>query len=243
MTPMIYQVSFSVENVGKNQADSKKRVQWVYQIINNNNNNNGAAAPEQHTVEFTWSLRSGKQDVTLDGQTVLFSKKKGRSVFDEVLTQGGDSEGQQQPHLQLVCAQKPPLQAHPDFRCFELLIDQKPFGTYPQLHTNSNTQNVVVVVEPTEFTSTLAPGEDIMTVATPFYDGPMSILDILFPGKYSHAAPVQQLEMEPAMAFGGGGDENNTALTVSETPTVSPYALTTTPPEHQQAQPMVDLLA
>ena len=222
MTPMIHQVSFSVENVGKNQADSKKRVQWVYQIMAH-----GGAATEQHTIEFTWSLRSGKQDVTLDGENIMFSKKKGRSVFDEVLTQGNPALGQ--PHLQLVCAQKPPLKAHPDFRCFELLLDHKPFGSYPKLHNTPT-------ADPTEFTSTLAPGEDIMKVATPFYDGPMSILDILFPGKYSDV-PVQQMELEPAMAF------HETALTVSENASgVSPYALTTVTPPPEQA-PMMDLLA
>lgn len=232
MSSPIYQVDFSVENVGKRQEDSKKRVRWVYQLTVN-------GAPEQHTIEFTWSLRSGKQDVTLDGQNIMFSKKKGRSVFDEVLTTG--DSGQQQPHLQLVCAQKPPLKAHPDFRCFELLIDHKPFGAYPKLHNTGNSADA----EPREFTSTLAPGEDIMDVTTPFYDGPMSILDILFPGKYSNA-PVKQLEMDDGMAFPNHDNETadttTTAMTLSEQqPGVSPYALTVTPPPSEQA-PM-DLLA
>ena len=209
----IYQVNFSVENVGKRQEDSKKRVRWVFQVVEG-----GGQGHQQHEIEFTWSLRSGKQEVTMDGQNVMFTKKKGRSVFDETLTKLGEKA-----HLQLVCARKAPLKAHPDFRCYELLIDDKPFGTYPKLNNGGPTPPVEE--------------QDIMNAPCPFYDGPMSILDILFPGKYSEA-PAKQLEIEDDMAF----PENEYAVTVSDQQT-NPYAIMDPPTTTSPQEVPCDLLS
>lgn len=211
----IYQVGFSVENVGKRQEDSKKKVKWVYQVAGAN-----------HEVEFTWSIRSGKQDVTIDGQNAMFTKKKGRSVFDETLNQPAGL-----PQLRLVCANKAPLKAHANFRCYELIIDGKPFGTYPSIHGNT-------APEPEVNIDSTVDG-DIMESNDPFFDGPMSILDILFPGKYS-AAPAKNMEIEEGMSF----PENDQAMVVADQQ-ANPYALgaQAAPVDQQQALvPVGDLL-
>jgi len=222
----IYQVSFSIENVGKRQEDSKKRLKWIYQVVGTDGQSG------QHEIEFTWSLLSGKQEVTLDGQNVMFNRKKGQSVFDENLTKMGEK-----PSLQLVCARKAPIKAHPDFQCYELLIDDKPFGTYPSLDgsRNNNANQSPEIMNPD---STI--NGDIMQTPNPFYDGPMSILDICYPGKYS-SAPVQQMEMEEGMAF---PEDHNGAVVVSDQQT-SPFALADPLDVQQQqsSQPLVDLLA
>ena len=178
--PSIYQLEYSVENLGKHKEESKRCIRWAFQVDQ-----------KQHEVQFTWSINSGKQNVTLDGENVLSNKKKSRSVFDEIITQPGET-----PSLRVVCSRTAPNGAHPSFRCYELLIDDKPFHTYPQLGA----------------------GGDYMEPAATGYDGPMSILDVLFPGQYG-APPSTQFEMEDDMYFPGDG-----AMVVSEQ-TSSPYAL------------------
>lgn len=179
----IYQVHFSVENIGKRQEESKKRAKWVYQVDGNN-----------HEIEFLWSVRSGKQNVTKDGQQVLFNKKKGRSVFDEILTQMGEK-----PELRLVCARKAPNKAHPSFQCYELLIDDKPFGRYPHLNGENRESSGCVDASTT---TTMEVNPDIVNTdeAVVWEDEPMSILDILFPGKYGKA-PTKKLKLEEDMSF------------------------------------------
>lgn len=65
----LYQIDFSVINVGKRFKKSKKRVTW--QFGGNNTT---------HEVVLVWSKRTGKQYIEMDGTEVYNSRQKGASV-------------------------------------------------------------------------------------------------------------------------------------------------------------------
>eukprot|EP00978_Attheya_sp_CCMP212_P020503 scaffold58781_cov52-Attheya_sp.AAC.1 len=158
----IYQLEHTVENVGRHKAESKKRIRWVYEVDS-----------VLHELVFLWSMQSGKEEVTLNG-TILQMSKHGRGVVDEQLT----------PELHMVCTKTAPNGSPPGFRCFELLIHETPFHTYPSRRPNSS--------PPLDY------GE------SSGFGVPMSILDILFPGKYgtnNNEPPTTTPPSEPEVDY------------------------------------------
>ena len=146
MPPSIHQINFSVQNIGKTKQDTKRRIKWVYAIGDN----------DRHEVIFTWSLVSGKQLVTINGETMI-SQQWQRTVFNEqILT---TSNGHP-VILRLVCSRTVPSGAHSNFRQYELLINDRPYFTYPRL----DGRGFAVEAETPEL--------------------PTSILGLLYPGKY-----------------------------------------------------------
>eukprot|EP00550_Attheya_septentrionalis_P000572 CAMPEP_0198283720 /NCGR_PEP_ID=MMETSP1449-20131203/3300_1 /TAXON_ID=420275 /ORGANISM="Attheya septentrionalis, Strain CCMP2084" /LENGTH=464 /DNA_ID=CAMNT_0043980491 /DNA_START=248 /DNA_END=1642 /DNA_ORIENTATION=+ len=161
----IYQLEHTVENVGRHKAESKKRIRWVYEVDS-----------VLHELVFLWSMQSGKEEVTLNG-TILQLSKHGRGVVDEQLT----------PELHMVCTKTAPNGSPPGFRCFELLIHEKPFHTYPSRRPDSS--------PPMDY------GE------SSGFSVPMSILDILFPGKYgNNEPPTPPSESEVEYEYSSGSE-------------------------------------
>mmetsp|Transcript_32670 Transcript_32670/g.72037 ORF Transcript_32670/g.72037 Transcript_32670/m.72037 type:complete len:229 (+) Transcript_32670:198-884(+) len=145
-SPAIHQIDFSVENVGKTMQDTKRRIRWVYAID----------TTDRHEVIFTWSTVSGKQVVTINGDTML-SQQWQRTVFNEQLL---TTSGGRPIQLRLVCSRTAPIGANSNFRKYELLINDRPFFTYPRLDGKG------------------------CAVDADRPDRPMSILGLLYPGKY-----------------------------------------------------------
>eukprot|EP00562_Extubocellulus_spinifer_P022638 CAMPEP_0178627106 /NCGR_PEP_ID=MMETSP0698-20121128/8740_1 /TAXON_ID=265572 /ORGANISM="Extubocellulus spinifer, Strain CCMP396" /LENGTH=433 /DNA_ID=CAMNT_0020266325 /DNA_START=121 /DNA_END=1422 /DNA_ORIENTATION=+ len=156
----ISQVEHTVEHVGRQKAASKRRIRWVFGVTPIAGT---AAAPstQQHELVFTWSISSGKQDITLDGTNVTFNRQKGRSVFNEALQRMGEK-----PDLRLVCTTTVPTGCPQDFVLYELLIDDMPYRCYPVGGLGVGRQEVYM-------------GGAIGGIRPPG-----SILDITDPGKY-----------------------------------------------------------
>jgi hypothetical protein len=111
----LIQISFVVNNAGKKRPTSKKRITWTF----------GQGA-EQHTVSFTWSKRSGKQRVDMDGTEVWFGRKKSASVFFHKWT---TREGM---HLHILATTKTPKKnVSPEFRKYDLMINSQVFANLP----------------------------------------------------------------------------------------------------------------
>jgi hypothetical protein len=114
---LLIQISFVVDNAGKKRPTSKKRITWTF---------GQAAGAEQHTVSFTWSKRSGKQRVDMDGTEVWFGRKTSASVFFHKWT---TREGM---HLHILATTKTPKKnVLPEFRKYDLMINNQVFANLP----------------------------------------------------------------------------------------------------------------
>lgn len=73
-----YQVDFSIRNVSKTIGFSKKRVQFKFGIANQSSLAQGLQGVDcrgsEHDLTFTWSLKSGKRQLILDGKDIHFSE-------------------------------------------------------------------------------------------------------------------------------------------------------------------------
>lgn len=174
--PTIYQIEFSKENIGKTKNDTKRRLKWIYAI----------GTTDRHEVLFTWSTVSGKQHVTINGETVI-SQQWQRTVFNEKMlttSRGHPIE------LRLVCTRTMPTGAHPNFRQYELLINDRPYFTYPRLD-----------------------GKGFAVEAdTP--ERPMSVLGLLYPGKYynsgrSACSGMPKGELDATMVLSDDDEEES----------------------------------
>eukprot|EP00521_Asterionellopsis_glacialis_P015625 CAMPEP_0195292778 /NCGR_PEP_ID=MMETSP0707-20130614/10832_1 /TAXON_ID=33640 /ORGANISM="Asterionellopsis glacialis, Strain CCMP134" /LENGTH=172 /DNA_ID=CAMNT_0040353345 /DNA_START=71 /DNA_END=589 /DNA_ORIENTATION=+ len=148
-TLKIYQVDYSVTTLGDGKEESTKEISWRYGYETD------PCSVEEHEIVFTWSFRSGKQLVTLDGKEVHYSERSGASVFDFKFCTDD-------PHdIQVICTRTPPNNSPAHFRCYELLVNGKSFHNYPK------------------------PGEDLANVQDleTSDTGPCSIVDILYPQK------------------------------------------------------------
>lgn len=155
----VTQMEHTVEFIGRQNAASKRRIRWVFNVAPSD-----GSAPHQHELVFTWSVSSGKQDITLDGANVSFSRQKGRSVFNEKVQRMGAK-----PDLRIVCTTVIPTGSPPDFVLYELLVDEIPFRCYPVAPNGQGRQEVY-----------MGGSADDMRP-------PQSILDITDPGRFEGA--------------------------------------------------------
>jgi hypothetical protein len=115
----LYQVSSLVENVGKRQPRSKKRITWTF---------TDDGEQHEHTVTFLWSKRTGKQFVFMHDAEVYFGRKKGASVFYHKWT---SRDERLKLHI-LACAATPSKQhVASGFRKYELIVNGQPFSSMP----------------------------------------------------------------------------------------------------------------
>lgn len=121
MSVSFYQVSFFEESIAKVQKDSKKRITWVFRVVASN------GYDREHSVTLTWSTKSGKQQVEMDGaEQVFFGRRRGASVFDS----RWETKTDVPMKLHILATSAPPLSE--GFRCFDLIINGRVFAYLPQ---------------------------------------------------------------------------------------------------------------
>ena len=165
----VFQLEFTVEHIGRMVAESKRWIRWIWE--------EGPSGRNRDLV-LTWSVSSGKQEITLDGSPVAFQQQPGRSVVDvRIERKGAAALG---PSLHVVCADVIPNGCSPDsFAQYELLIDDVPYRCHPAHPRGAAVQERYVG----------GGGDSGMP--------PGSILDILYPGKYDRLV-ADQGGLEPA---------------------------------------------
>jgi len=127
-----YQVDWAVAASGKRVAATKRRVRFRFGFSNSSALAKGMAGNEargeEHEVNLTWSLTSGKRVVLLDGKEVHFSMgRRGDAKFETSWPMKGGHI------LKLVAHASPPLRATPEFRQFDLQLDGMSFFSMPQI--------------------------------------------------------------------------------------------------------------
>jgi hypothetical protein len=153
MTASFYQVSFLEEGVARVQKDSKKRITWVFRVLSN------TGYDREHSVTLTWSMKSGKQQVEMDGdEQVFFGRRRGASVFDS----RWESKTEVPMKLHILATSAPPLSD--GFRCFDLIINGHVFAHLPQYSG--------------------AEGLPAPPVEPSMNGKPMSIFEIIYPNGY-----------------------------------------------------------
>jgi len=112
-----YQVSFQVENVGKNIEKSKKRVTWVF-----------GQGTHEHTVTLLWSKQSGKRFVYMADAEVYFEEKKSITFFHRWTSHDGTM------NLHILATSVSPSKkfVSPDFIKYELIINGQRFAKLPK---------------------------------------------------------------------------------------------------------------
>ena len=219
----VLQVEFTVDHIGRRVPESKRWIRWVWE--------EGPSGRKRDLV-LTWSVSSGKQDITLDGSPVAFRQQPGRSVVDiRIERKGPAAEG---PALHVVCADVIPNGCSPhSFAQYELLIGDVPFRCHPAHPRGRAVQERYKG----------GGGHTGMP--------PASILDILYPGKYDGLGADQAARPpSEASAFDydaeGGVVHNGGTLAPTSVPTAidlldfgtpAPPAQPSYPPQPQTAQP------
>ena len=183
MTVSLYQVSFLEESVAKVNKSSKRRVTWVFRVVSS------TGYDREHSVSLTWSKKSGKQEIEMDGaEQVWFGRRRGASVFDN----RWETKTEVPLKLHILATSAPPLNNH--FRCYDLIINGHVFAMLPQYNRAGGYG-----------ASQVPPMEE------PAADGkPSSIFEIIFPNGYTvdageeHRQPEQSQgqsqALVPAMA-------------------------------------------
>ncbi|KAL7517582.1 hypothetical protein ACHAWX_002498 [Stephanocyclus meneghinianus] len=183
---VIYQLEFDVDHVGKNKPASKRMATWTYGIPRSSSLSNDTII-EEHQAKLTWSTHSGRWSVSVDGSDVYSGKTKG-SVLDykwkwnhragcaatDEDEADGVHEGEPIVSMRIVACRKPPVRSSKEFRCYEFVIEGKPFRDLPvpKNTRDANGSNTSFGCDGREFEN-----EDN------FEDGKlMSILDIVEPG-------------------------------------------------------------
>ncbi|KAL3780422.1 hypothetical protein HJC23_004359 [Cyclotella cryptica] len=137
---IIYQLDFDVDHVGKNKPASKRMATWKYGIPRSSSLNNDTII-EEHQAQLTWSTHSGRWSVSVDGNDVYASQTKG-SVLDYkwkwnhragcvVTNDESIHEGEPIVSMRIVACRKPPVRSSKEFRCYEFIIEGRPFRTLP----------------------------------------------------------------------------------------------------------------
>ncbi|KAL3933444.1 MAG: hypothetical protein SGARI_003712 [Bacillariaceae sp.] len=162
MTASFSQVSFFEESIAKVRKDSKKRITWVFRVVS-------TGYDREHSVTLTWSTKSGKQEVEMDGdEQVFFGRRRGASVFDS----RWETKTQVPMKLHILATSAPPLSD--GFRCFDLIINGQVFAHMPQYNGAEGLP---------------AP------VMEPSVDGkPKSIFEIIYPNGYPACDAVPSAE-------------------------------------------------
>lgn len=120
-TSNLYQLDFGVENVGRIFKTNKKFVTWRF-----------SSAGQTHEVVLTWSKRTGKQLIVMDGSEIHEARHKGASI---VTYQWTTADGM----MLHVLASRPSVKQIPNLQKYELMINGQPFtslnfpdGTMPR---------------------------------------------------------------------------------------------------------------
>lgn len=139
---IIYQLDFDVDHVGKNKPASKRLAYWKYGIERDSTN---GTKVEEHEAQLTWSTHSGRWCVSVDGSDVYAGQTKG-SVLDFkwkwnhrqacVSDDDGIVDGEPIVSMRIAACRKPPVRTSKDFRCYEFVVEGKPFRHLPHLSEN-----------------------------------------------------------------------------------------------------------
>jgi hypothetical protein len=117
--PSLYQTAFKVDYLGKRNKKSKQQVTWTFVKDN-----------ENHIVMLTWSTKTGKVLVHLDGEQVDQSQIKGYSIIHRKIEL--DDFGK----IEIIATRTIPNKAAKDFLCYECIINGKAFSTLPVQQEN-----------------------------------------------------------------------------------------------------------
>jgi hypothetical protein len=143
---VLYQMEFDVDHLGKNKPASKRKASWQYGIKRISQSDNSIKI-EEHEAQLTWSTHSGRWTVTVDGNDVYAGIAKG-SVLDYkwkwnhrmgCVSEEDDLEnnGETIVSMRIVACRKPPVRTSKDFRCYEFVIEGKPFRHLPSVNGGS----------------------------------------------------------------------------------------------------------
>ncbi|KAL3921031.1 MAG: hypothetical protein SGILL_002965 [Bacillariaceae sp.] len=213
MPVSLYQVSFLEEAVARVNKNSKKRVTWMFRV------QSSTGYDREHSVSLTWSKKSGKQEVEMDGQEqVYFGRRRGASVFD---SRWETKEGVPLK-LHILATSAPPLNNH--FRCYDLIINGQVFAMLPQ-YSGAGGYGAGQVPPSME-----EPAAD---------DGkPSSIFEVIYPNGYTADVGAEQRQPE----------QQSQALVPAVPPMAQAQTVQQQQQQQQQqprveAEPMIDLLS
>jgi len=171
--PSLYQTAFKVDYLGKRSKKSKQQVTWTFVKDNGN-----------HTVMLTWSTKTGKVLVHLDGEQVDQSQIKGYSIIHRKI------ELENFGKIEIIATRTIPNKAAKDFLCYECIINGKAFSTLPVqqenrllMETNEDgTGNQVLFDDDSAASDDDAEHELNEDYATPYYvEDIESVVDIVYP--------------------------------------------------------------
>jgi hypothetical protein len=141
--PSLYQTAFKVDYLGKRNKKSKQQVTWTF--VKDNENHIGryqfASRLSRRTINLffshysssvmlTWSTKTGKVLVHLDGEQVDQSQIKGYSIIHRKIEL--DNFGK----IEIIASRTIPNKAAKDFLCYECIINGKAFSTLPVQQEN-----------------------------------------------------------------------------------------------------------
>ena len=139
----ICQIEFDVDHVGKNKPASKRMASWKYGMKRTSTTNDRIVI-EEHEAQLIWSTHSGRWAVSVDGNEVYVGITKG-SVLDYkwkwnhrtgcIVDENGIDDGEPIVTMRIVACRKPPIRASKGFRCYEFVVQGKPFRHLPTLTT------------------------------------------------------------------------------------------------------------
>jgi hypothetical protein len=171
--PSLYQTAFKVDYLGKRNKKSKQQVTWTFVKDN-----------ENHIVMLTWSTKTGKVLVHLDGEQVDQSQIKGYSIIHRKIEL--DDFGK----IEIIATRTIPNKAAKDFLCYECIINGKAFSTLPiqqenrlLMETNEDgSGDQVLFGDDSAASDDDAEQELNEDYATPYYvEDIESVVDIVYP--------------------------------------------------------------
>jgi hypothetical protein len=149
-----YQIDFCVDNVGKHfQNPSKKRVSWRFA------RSTSRRATTPYHVVLTWSKRTGKQHIEMNGSEVHESRQKGSSIVTHQWTTNAGTMA-----LHLIASRASPKNI-PNLRKYELMVNGIPFSSLPFRNGTSpspQVTSIVTILYPDGYNATLFKDDPIV---------------------------------------------------------------------------------
>lgn len=134
-TVSAYQLDFSVQDMGRRIASSKRKITWRFGFPNNEAIERGlvgeACRGEEHEVALVWSVQSGKRYIFHNGVELHYAQGRANKVDHSwnMVTHRGSGEPRV---LKLVAYDFPETNRHgPQY---ELYINGQAFSTFAKLH-------------------------------------------------------------------------------------------------------------
>ena len=146
----LYQIDHCVDNVGKRfPRRTKKRVSWKF----------GTASTPQEVV-LTWSKRTGKQHIEMNGNQVYETRQKGSSIVSHQWT---TNDGTMALHVIASRASPSKYKYIPNFRKYELIVNGIAFSSLP-LQNGSPPQvtSIVTILYPDGYNASLFKDDPIV---------------------------------------------------------------------------------